>query len=115
VAALEVHAQHLMLRVLLSEPPEGLHATDATQGLAFMALLFNVTSVARLLCLALGQAFCAADAEGQAAAAALLRDGSRWAADDKLMAVAAELVSEALASTEDEVAPAGLVTPTSAA
>lgn len=58
---------------------------------------------ARLLCLALGETFCAADTEGQAAAAALLRDAIRWAADDSLQALAAELVSEALVSTEDEV------------
>lgn len=99
---------------------------------------------ARLLCLSLGEAFCADDAEGQEAAAALLRDTSRWAADDRLQvgwgggsgwrcrcttwwvaarplagpppsmstlrpppcvlqALAAELVSEALVSTEDEV------------
>lgn len=103
VAALEQHAQHLMLRVLVSGAPEGLSSTDATQGLAFLAMLFNVTSVARLLCLSLGEAFCADDAEGQEAAAALLRDTSRWAADDRLQALAAELVSEALVSTEDEV------------
>lgn len=45
VAALERHAQLLMLRVLLSEPPEQLSSVDATQGLAFLAMLFNVTSV----------------------------------------------------------------------
>lgn len=48
VAALEAHAQHLMLRVLLSDPPGGLSTTDATLGLAFMAMLFNVTAVVRL-------------------------------------------------------------------
>lgn len=48
MAALEEHAQHLMLRVLLSGPPEGLSTVDATQGLAFLAMLFNVTSVVRL-------------------------------------------------------------------
>lgn len=37
--------QHLMLRVLLSGAPEGLSPTDATQGLAFLGLLFNATSV----------------------------------------------------------------------
>lgn len=37
--------QHLMLRVLLSGPPEGLSSTDATHGLAFLAMLFNATSV----------------------------------------------------------------------
>lgn len=57
---------------------------------------------ARLLCLSLGEAFCPADLAGQEAAAALLRDGARWAGDAKLMALAAELVSEALVSTEDE-------------
>lgn len=36
-----------MLRVLLSGPPEGLSSTDATQGLAFLAMLFNATSVVR--------------------------------------------------------------------
>lgn len=76
--------QHLMLRVLLSGAPEGLSHTDATQGLAFLGLLFNATAVARLLCLSLGEAFCADDTPGQAAAAELLRDASRWAADDKL-------------------------------
>lgn len=105
MAALEQHAQHLMLRVLLSGPPNGLSPTDATQGLAFLAMLFNVTSVARLLCLSLGETFCAADVEGQAAAAALLRDSTRWAADDRLMAIASELVSEALVSVDEE-APA---------
>lgn len=39
---------------------------------------------ARLLCLSLGEAFCAADGAGQAAAAELLRDATRWAADDRL-------------------------------
>ncbi|KAL4458781.1 hypothetical protein ABPG75_013646 [Micractinium tetrahymenae] len=102
VAALEAHAQHLMLRVLLSGPPPGLSTTDATQGLAFLAMLFNVTAVARLLCISLGEAFCPADTAGQEAAAALLRDASRWAGDDKLMAAAAELISKALVSTEDE-------------
>mgnify|MGYP001810184336 CR=1 FL=1 len=156
MAALEEHAQHLLLRVLLSGPPEGMSATDATQGLAFLAMLFNVTAVVRceqvasmhvvlcgcaegsgrrgpkcslknegpalgvcfgigcaalfvcalpivctshpaprqqtrLLCVALGEAFCGADAAGQAEAAALLLGGSRWAADDKLMAMAAEV------------------------
>jgi len=144
--------QHLMLRVLVSGAPEGLSSVDANQGLAFLAMLFNVTSVvsvvivhmlpvvfraafslcifrsrgggqsqhpwlrlrhiqllvkqkcihprcckanqnpplpcappqARLLCLSLGEAFCADDAEGQEAAAELLRDTSRWAADDRL-------------------------------
>lgn len=45
VAALERHAQLLMLRVLLSEPPQGLSSVDATQGLALLAMLFNVTYV----------------------------------------------------------------------
>ncbi|KAL4435890.1 hypothetical protein ABPG77_000652 [Micractinium sp. CCAP 211/92] len=102
VAALEVHAQHLMLRVLLSGPPEGLSTVDATQGLAFLAMLFNVTSVARLLCVSLGEAFCPTDAAGQQAAAALLRDSPRWAGDDKLAAMAAELMSEALVCPDDE-------------
>lgn len=102
VAALEAHAQHLMLRVLLSDPPGGLSTTDATLGLAFMAMLFNVTAVARLLCVSLGEAFCPADAAGQQAAATLLRDAPRWAGDAKLMTLAAELISEALVSTEDE-------------
>lgn len=57
---------------------------------------------ARLLCIALGEAFCPADREGQAAAAALLRDASKRAGDSKLQALAAELISQALASTEDE-------------
>lgn len=39
---------------------------------------------ARLLCLSLGEAFCADDAAGQQAAAELLRDTSCWAADDRL-------------------------------
>lgn len=36
-----------MLRVLLGGPPDGLSPIDATQGLAFLAMLFNVTSVVR--------------------------------------------------------------------
>ena len=57
----------------------------------------------RLLCLALGESFCAGDTEGQAAAARLLRDDAAWAADASRMRLAAELVSEALITTEDEV------------
>ena len=60
--------------------------------------------VARLLCVALGETFCSTDAGGQAAAAALLRDAARWAADDRLLAIASELVSEALVSADDEAA-----------
>lgn len=50
VVSLEQHAQHLLLRVLLSGPPQGVSAVDATQGLAFLAMLFNVTSVVRRAC-----------------------------------------------------------------
>lgn len=60
------------------------------------------TPQARLLCVSLGEAFCPADAAGQQAAATLLRDAPRWAGDAKLMTLAAELISEALVSTEDE-------------
>lgn len=126
VAALEHHAQHLLLRVLLSGPPESASAVDATQGLAFLAQLFNAINVVsvgrkgrrdagrgqrgggevsaagrvlvpggrahlravhalaplrpctspqlRLLCVALGESFCAGDVPGQAAAARLLVD-----------------------------------------
>lgn len=105
VAALEQHASHLMLRVLLGGVPPGLSPTDTQQGLAFLAMLFNATSVARLLCLSLGAAFCAGDSEGQAAAAALLRYPARWAADDQLLALASELLSEALVSAEEVAAP----------
>ena len=117
VAALEQHASHLMLRVLLGGAPPGLSHTDATQGLAFLAMLFNATSVARLLCPALGAAFCAGDGEGQAAAAALLKDPARWAADDRLVALASELLSEALTSVDDEAAapPAAMGSPAAAA
>lgn len=57
---------------------------------------------ARLLCVSLGEAFCPTDAAGQQAAAALLRDSPRWAGDDKLAAMAAELMSEALVCPDDE-------------
>jgi hypothetical protein len=95
----------LLLRVLVSGPPPGLSTLDATQGLALLAMLFSTASTARLLCLALGEAFCAADTQGLAAAAALLRDTTRWGAEERLQALAAELVSEAWAGSEEEAAP----------
>lgn len=49
-----------------------------------MRLCPTAFTQARLLCLSLGEAFCAHDAAGQEAAAELLRDASRWAADDRL-------------------------------
>lgn len=93
----------LLLRVLVSGAPPGLSPLDATQGYALLAMLFSVASTARLLCLALGESFCAADAQGLAAAAALLPDATHWGAEERLQALAAELVSEAWLAGEGEV------------
>lgn len=102
VAALERHAHAFLLRVLLSEPLPGLSTADTTQGLAFVAMLFHVAAVARLLCLALGSAFCANDVRGLSAASAVLRDDARWTADGRLLTIAAQLVSEALSAVDGE-------------
>eukprot|EP00887_Chlorella_sp_A99_P005115 scaffold25.g5115.t1 len=91
VLSLEVHVQQLLLRVLLTEPPAGLADSDVIQGLAFAAVLLNTAIVARLLCVALAEAFCTGAAVGEVQR--LLSSTARWAVDDELLSLAHEIAS----------------------
>ncbi|GAB4814515.1 hypothetical protein N2152v2_001561 [Parachlorella kessleri] len=92
VVSVEAHLEALLLRVAVGEEGGGVTEGDAMQGLAFLSMLFNTSYVARLLCVALVQAFHSTSPEAQEEVAELLRDPAKWALDEKLVLLAGEIL-----------------------